>query len=116
MRSDNPLGRKLKYAIQAEILRSHQRDVDFTEHLRKKLTEISDNFGLSKKWQKYTQLDAPLKLIYFAFTTGMGNQTLGEEYTGIVQANLQELKVPSLTVSSCCKVYIITNSCVNITL
>ncbi|XP_032690509.1 peroxisome biogenesis factor 10 [Odontomachus brunneus] len=98
MRSDNPLRRKLKFAIQAEILRSHQRDVDFTEHLREKLFEILQNFGLHKKWYQYVQLDAPLKLIYFAFTSGMGNQTLGEEYTGIVQANLEQFKVPSLTV------------------
>ncbi|KAL0124201.1 hypothetical protein PUN28_006198 [Cardiocondyla obscurior] len=28
----------------------------------------------------------------------MGNQTLGEEYTGIVQANLEQRRVPTLTV------------------
>lgn len=99
MKSNNPLGRTLKLAIQAEILRSHQRDVDFTEHLREKLSEILHNFAIHKKWYQYIQLDAPLKLIYFTFTSGMGNQTLGEEYTGIVQTNLKELKVPSLTVS-----------------
>ncbi|XP_014481998.1 PREDICTED: peroxisome biogenesis factor 10 [Dinoponera quadriceps] len=86
----------LKYAIQAEILRSHQRDADFTENLQKRLSEILHNFGLHKRWHQYIQFNTPLKLIYFTFTSGMGNQTLGEEYTGIVQANIEELKVPSL--------------------
>lgn len=106
MQSNNPLRRKLKFAIQAEILRSHQRDLAFAEHLKEKLFEILNNFGVHKKWYHLIQLDTPLKLIYFAFTTGMGNQTLGEEYTGIVQANLEELKVPSLTVSFYREVYI----------
>lgn len=99
MKSKNPYRRTLKFANQAEILRAHQRDVDFAEQLREKLLEILHNFGLHKKWYQYIQLDAPLKLVYFTFTSGMGNQTLGEEYTGIVQANLKEIKVPSLTVS-----------------
>lgn len=47
---------------------------------------------------QYIQSDIPLKLLYFVFTSGMGNQTLGEEYTGIVQANLEQRRVPTLTV------------------
>ncbi|XP_012215269.2 peroxisome assembly protein 10-B-like [Linepithema humile] len=87
--------RKLKCASQAEILRSHQRDDDFVKQLREKLTEILQNFGIHRT---LFQSDIPLKLLYFIFTSGMGNQTLGEEYTGIVQANLEARKVPTLTV------------------
>lgn len=92
-------GRKLKCASQAEILRSHQRDDDFVKSLREKLTETLQNFGAQNgALFRYVQSDVPFKLLYFVFTSGMGNQTLGEEYTGIVQANLDERRVPTLTV------------------
>lgn len=93
----NLRNRKLMSASQAEILRSHQRDDDFVKHLRDKLSTILQNFGLHKTLQ-YMQSDIPFKFIYFFFTSGMGNQTLGEEYTGIVQADLEARKVPTLTV------------------
>ncbi|KAL6254579.1 hypothetical protein P5V15_014631 [Pogonomyrmex californicus] len=90
--------RKLKCANQAEILRSHQRDDDFVKYLQEKLSEISQNFGVHRTLLPYIRSDIPLKLLYFVFTSGMGNQTLGEEYTGIVQVNLEKRKVPTLTV------------------
>ncbi|KAL6439727.1 hypothetical protein ACFW04_004052 [Cataglyphis niger] len=90
--------RKLKCASQAEILRAHQRDDDFVKHLRQKLSEILQNVGVHRTLFQCIQSDIPLKLVYFVFTSGMGNQTLGEEYTGIVQANLEARKVPTLTV------------------
>lgn len=90
--------RKLKCASQAEILRSHQRDDDFVKYLREKLSEISENLGVHRTLLQYIRSDIPLKLLYFVFTSGMGNQTLGEEYTGIVQANLEQRRVPTLTV------------------
>ncbi|XP_029167087.1 peroxisome biogenesis factor 10 [Nylanderia fulva] len=90
--------RRLKCASQAEILRCHQRDDDFVNHLKQKLSEILHNFGIHRPLFHYIQSDIPLKLVYFIFTSGMGNQTLGEEYTGIVQANLEARKVPTLTV------------------
>lgn len=97
--------RKLKCASQAEILRSHQRDGDFVKNLRQKLSEILHNLGVHRPLFHYIQSDIPLKLVYFIFTSGMGNQTLGEEYTGIVQANLEACKVPTLTVRFNDKVY-----------
>lgn len=90
---------KLKCASQAEILRSHQKDDEFVKDLRAKLVESLENFRWYQTLSKYIRSDIPFKLIYFVFTSGMGNQTLGEEYTGIVQANLKEYRVPALTVS-----------------
>lgn len=91
--------RKLKCASQAEILRSHQRDDDFVKYLRDKLSEVSANLGVHRtSLAQLIRSDVPYKLLYFAFTSGMGNQTLGEEYTGIVQANLEQRRVPTLTV------------------
>lgn len=100
--------RKLKCASQAEILRSHQRDDDFVKYLRQKLSEILHNFGVHRTLFQYIESDIPLKLMYFVFTSGMGNQTLGEEYTGIVQANLEARKVPTLTVRFNGKKFIMT--------
>nr|XP_034181900.1 peroxisome biogenesis factor 10 [Osmia lignaria] len=88
--------RTLKCATQAEILRSHQRDDDFIKHLREKIVDFLHIFGRQKGLLSIIHSDVPFKLIYFFFTSGMGNQTLGEEYTGIVQANLRAYKVPSL--------------------
>lgn len=88
--------RKLKTASQAEILRSHQRDDDFVKHLRENVIDVLQIFGKKKGLLPFIHSDIPFKLIYFFFTSGMGNQTLGEEYTGIVQANLDAHKVPSL--------------------
>ncbi|TGZ49667.1 peroxisome biogenesis factor 10 [Temnothorax curvispinosus] len=96
--NENWPSRKLKCASQAEILRSHQRDDDFVKYLREKLSEISQNFGVHGTLIQHIRSDIPLKLLYFVFTSGMGNQTLGEEYTGIVQANLEQRRVPTLTV------------------
>ncbi|KAH0956751.1 hypothetical protein HN011_008784 [Eciton burchellii] len=90
--------RRLKCASQAEILRAHQRDDDFVKHLREKLSETLQNFGVHRALSQCVQSDIPFKLLYFVFTSGMGNQTLGEEYTGIVQADLERHKIPTLTV------------------
>ncbi|KAG5318612.1 PEX10 factor, partial [Pseudoatta argentina] len=98
MQTDRNLPRrKLKCASQAEILRSHQRDDDFIKFLREKLSDISQNFGVHRTLLQYIRSDIPFKLLYFIFTSGMGNQTLGEEYTGIVQANLEQRRIPTLT-------------------
>lgn len=88
--------RKLKSASQAEILRSHQRDDDFVKELREKFLDMITIFG-RKNIPHLVYSDIPFRLVYFFFTSGLGNQTLGEEYTGIVQANLDARKVPSLT-------------------
>jgi len=90
--------RRLKCASQAEILRAHQRDDDFVKHLQEKLSETLQNFGVPYTLSQCIQSDIPFKLLYFFFTSGMGNQTLGEEYTGIVQADLGKYRIPTLTV------------------
>ncbi|XP_076625179.1 peroxisomal biogenesis factor 10 isoform X2 [Colletes latitarsis] len=89
---------KLKCASQVEILRSHQRDDDFVKQLREKVIDVLQIIGRQSGTLPFIHSDIPFKLIYFFFTSGMGNQTLGEEYTGIVQANLEARKVPSLLV------------------
>lgn len=89
---------KLKIASQAEILRSHQRDDDFVKYLREKIADVLQILERRIGLLPLIHSDIPFKLIYFFFTSGLGNQTLGEEYTGIVQANLDAQKVPSIYV------------------
>lgn len=88
--------RKLNIASQAEILRSHQRDDDFVKYLREKVIDILQILQRKTGLLPFIHSDIPFKLVYFFFTSGMGNQTLGEEYTGLVQANLKAYKVPSI--------------------
>ena len=89
---------RLRIANQAEILRAHQRDDEFAKDLRERITDLVHKFGGHRSIFRYAQSDLPVKLAYLLVTTGLGNQTLGEEYTGIVQADLQTRNVPSLTV------------------
>ncbi|XP_014601896.1 PREDICTED: peroxisome biogenesis factor 10-like [Polistes canadensis] len=95
--SKNFQKRTLKCANQAEILRSHQRDLDFVLQLQEKLSDILHDFKNYRNLSRYLISDISAKLIYFVFTTGMGNQTLGEEYTGIVQADIKAYRIPSLS-------------------
>jgi peroxin-10 len=95
----------LRAANQAEILRSYQRDNDFISDMSEKLTDLLHRYNFYKNFSYYMKSDVFARLLYFIFTSGLGNQTLGEEYTGILQANIKKRKIPSLIV---CKMYIIT--------
>lgn len=94
----NQSKRKLETASQAEILRAHQRDKDFVSQISEMATDLLHRYNLYRNFSRFIKSDIPAKLFYFMVTTGFGNQTLGEEYTGIVQANLKQKKVPSLMV------------------
>ena len=91
-------GRKLKSANQAEILRSTQRDNDFVTNLSEKLSDLLTRFKGHRSLLHFMHSEIPARFMYFVLTSGMGNQTLGEEYTGIVQADLDARKVPTLSV------------------
>ncbi|KAK0173798.1 hypothetical protein PV328_006943 [Microctonus aethiopoides] len=97
MATRRPIRSVLKEANQAEILRAHQRDDEFVTGLKEKLLDLLQRFGGYRSLLPYVQTGVPFKLLYFIFTSAFGNQTLGEEYTGIVQADLDARKVPSLT-------------------
>lgn len=48
------------------------------------------------KYQDYTKYGA--SFLYYVLTNFLGNQTLGEEYVGIVQVNTALKNVPSVKV------------------
>lgn len=99
----NQSKRRLETASQAEILRAHQRDSDFVSQMSETVVDLLHRYNLYRNFSRFIKSDLPAKLLYFMVTTGFGNQTLGEEYTGIVQANLLQKKVPSLMVKNCAK-------------
>ncbi|KAJ8665203.1 hypothetical protein QAD02_006865 [Eretmocerus hayati] len=86
----------LRNASQAEILRSHQRDSDFVSQISETISDLLHRYDLFKHFSRFAKSDVLANLVYFAATSGLGNQTLGEEYTGIVQANLRTQRVPSV--------------------
>ncbi|XP_011497870.1 PREDICTED: peroxisome biogenesis factor 10 [Ceratosolen solmsi marchali] len=90
--------KNVRNANQAEILRSYQRDNDLISDMSERITDILHRYNLYRNFSRYTKSDISAKLLYFIFTSGLGNQTLGEEYTGIIQANLSKYKIPSLMV------------------
>ncbi|KAL7290060.1 hypothetical protein TKK_0015789 [Trichogramma kaykai] len=92
---NQPKKNNLRPASQAEILRAHQRDNDFISQMSESLTDLLHRYNL-QRFFCYFKSEIPAKLLYFIVTSGLGNQTLGEEYTGIVQANLNNRTIPSL--------------------
>lgn len=75
-------------AGQAEILRAHQKDEFYLNHLRSLVTDVfQGSFGIKPtvRWRKELTLFADLG--YFLLTTVAGFQTLGEEYVNIIQVD-----------------------------
>ncbi|CAB0040070.1 unnamed protein product [Trichogramma brassicae] len=95
---NQPKKNNLRPASQAEILRAHQRDNDFISQMSESMTDLLHRYNLQRRFFCYFKSEIPAKLLYFIITSGLGNQTLGEEYTGIVQANLNNRTIPSLMV------------------
>lgn len=82
-------------ARQPEILRTVQKDVTFTNQLGH---SISDLLRCSNKtaWIKYNHLCTMIaELAYHGFTSWNNLQTLGEEYTGIIQIDSKYIALPS---------------------
>ena len=88
-------------ANQAEILRSHQRDNQFIRILNDQIQEILLNFKCRRN-VKFLSSETAMELLYFVLTHGVGNQTLGEEYTGVVPVKLKTLNIQPLSVRKFC--------------
>jgi peroxin-10 len=83
-------------AGQAEILRAAQKDDQVTDALSDVLSELMYMFAGNRRWQKSRNLrEAAAKILYYGFTTVPGFQTLGEEYTGMIQIDKGSKNVPS---------------------
>lgn len=82
-------------ARQPEILRTVQKDETFTNQIGQNLSDTL-RFTNTKLWIKYNHLCTLLaELSYHGFASWNNLQTLGEEYTGIIQIDNKYITLPS---------------------
>lgn len=82
-------------ARQPEILRTVQKDATYTVQLGHDLSDLL-RFANKNLWIKYSNLCTLLmELAYHGFASYRNLQTLGEEYTGIIQIDSKYIALPS---------------------
>jgi peroxin-10 len=82
-------------AGQAEIFRAAQKDEQVTDRLSDLVFDVGHMFVGNRRWLKSENLRETIaSVLYYGFTTVPGFQTLGEEYTGIIQINKANKNVP----------------------
>ncbi|CAL4060809.1 unnamed protein product [Meganyctiphanes norvegica] len=82
----------------AEVLRAAQKDETFLSRMKSYCSEIIQRTLGTRVWldiHKYVEIF--IDLIYYGLTTLSLNQTLGEEYTGILQVDSSRRNLPSFT-------------------
>jgi peroxin-10 len=85
------------FAASPDIIRSHQKDAYFQGILLQHLSTILRNLYGARTAHAYTtEARTFAELLYLGLTTGLGNRTLGEEYTDIVQVEDATRRLPSL--------------------
>ena len=83
-------------ASHGEILRAAQKDSSFTDKLQRNVSNLILELVGPRVWLKYKWLLEPsTRFLYYMITTGLDLQTLGEEYTGIIQVKHGQRKLPS---------------------
>ncbi|XP_011212741.2 peroxisome biogenesis factor 10 [Bactrocera dorsalis] len=91
----NPLDFRNAQARQPEIVRSVQKDAKYTEELTEDFSDLLRLTG-SRSWIKYNQLCKLFaEISYHGFASINNLQTLGEEYTGIIQVDSAYMHIPS---------------------
>lgn len=82
-------------ARQPEILRTLQKDAAFTNQLGAELSDIL-RFTSNNLWIRYNHLSTLfMELAYHGFASYNNLQTLGEEYTGIIQIDSKYVSLPN---------------------
>ncbi|XP_068237934.1 peroxisome biogenesis factor 10 [Palaemon carinicauda] len=80
----------------AEILRSVQKDESYLSHLKSSVADIVQRSFGTRTWLNVNQYsDVLCELGYYTLTTLCLRQTLGEEYTGIIQVDRNRRRLPS---------------------
>ncbi|KAL9609673.1 MAG: hypothetical protein Q9167_005582 [Letrouitia subvulpina] len=80
-----------------EIILSHQKDTHVTATLQSHITDLARSFYGSRVTQtRLSELSTLSSLLYFSLTTLIGNRTLGEEYSDIVQISDHDGRLPSI--------------------
>lgn len=87
-------------ARQPEIVRSVQKDAHYTNDLSEDLSDILRLAG-TRNWIKYNKLCKLIaEICYHGFSSINCLQTLGEEYTGVLQVDSKYEHIPSRLVSN----------------
>ncbi|XP_022216845.2 peroxisome biogenesis factor 10 [Drosophila obscura] len=82
-------------ARQPEIVRSVQKDARYTNELAEEFSDVLRLTG-PRNWIKFNQMCKLLaELSYHGFSSVNNLQTLGEEYTGIIQVDGNYKQIPS---------------------
>ncbi|XP_026276246.1 peroxisome biogenesis factor 10 [Frankliniella occidentalis] len=91
-----PRQHTLEPAGTAEVLRAAQRDELMVERIHHEASDLLLKAAGNRVWMKYhSSVPVIAKVLYSAVTTLSDIQTLGEEYTGILQVNHRMRKLPS---------------------
>lgn len=86
------------WAAAPDIIRAHQKDAYFQSHLLIQLSSIIRSlYGARTAHNWDNEARTFTELLYLGLTTLVGNRTLGEEYTDIVQVEDDTNKLPSIT-------------------
>lgn len=97
MAAPSPASTPFPYAAAPDIIRSHQKDAYFTGTLSNSLTTLHRSLLGARSahtWAPESRLAS--SLLYLSLTTLVGNRTLGEEYTDVVQLHGPRGALPSL--------------------
>ncbi|CBX90143.1 hypothetical protein IAQ61_001603 [Plenodomus lingam] len=85
------------FAASPDIIRSHQKDAYFSGVLLDQLsTLIRKLYGARIAHTYLSETRVSAELLYLGLTTLIGNRTLGEEYTDIVQVEADTGRLPAL--------------------
>jgi peroxin-10 len=80
-----------------DIIRSHQKDAYFQSHLLQQLSNILRSlYGARVSHAWANEARTATELLYLGLTTFVGNRTLGEEYTDIVQVHDDSHQLPTI--------------------
>lgn len=81
-------------ARQPEVIRTIQKDSTYTNQIGQNLSEVL-RFSSNNLWIKYNRLCGLFaELAYHGFSSWTNLQTLGEEYTGIIQIDSKYIALP----------------------
>ena len=85
------------WAAAPDIIRSNQKDAYFQSVLLTHLSSVIRSLYGARAAHGWTaEARTFTELLYLGLTTGVGNRTLGEEYTDIVQVEDDSHRLPSL--------------------
>lgn len=87
----------IKLARQPEVIRTTQKDVQYTSEINHNVLEIAQFLSTNNRSLiKFSELSKTLSnIFYHGFATLNRLQTLGEEYTGIIQIDSRTDQLPS---------------------